>query len=154
MPRAQGRRMKHYVCRACGNLVAMVNDTGRHIGCCSKNMEELVPNTADASPEKHTPTIRRAGDTVTVTVGSVGSEHPMLPEHTVAWVCLVTNIGSQRKILRPDGRAEAKFLLVPGEKPIKAFAYCNMHGLWVAEAEGEGCRNLCDGEVKCDNSDK
>lgn len=145
--------MKHYVCRACGNLVAMINDTGRRIGCCSKNMEELVPNSSDASSEKHTPEIRANGDTVTVTVGKADSAHPMLPEHAIAWVCLVTNVGSQRKILRPDGEAEARFLLVPGEKPIKAFAYCNLHGLWVAEAK-DGGRDVCDSEVKCDCSDK
>ena len=145
--------MKHYVCRACGNLAAMVNDTGRRIGCCSKNMEELVPNLTDASAEKHTPVLRTSAGTVTVTVGSRGSEHPMVPEHAVAWVCLVTTAGSQRKVLRPDGRAEAKFLLVPGEKPIKAFAYCNLHGLWVAEVK-DGGSDICDSEVKCDNSDK
>ena len=116
-------------------------------------MEELVPNTTDASREKHTPSISTVGDTVTVTVGSGDNAHPMLPEHAVAWVCLVTNVGSQRKILRPDGRAEARFLLVPGERPIKAFAYCNLHGLWVAEVK-RGSDKLCDGEVKCDNSDK
>ena len=131
--------MKHYVCRACGNLVAMINDTGRRIGCCSRNMEELVPNVTDASREKHKPVISVKGDEVTVRVGLEGNEHPMLPEHAVAWVCLVTTGGSQRKILRPDGKAEAKFYLTKDEKVIKAFAYCNLHGLWVAEVEGAEC---------------
>ena len=131
--------MKHYVCRACGNLVAMINDTGNRLGCCSRDMDELVPGVVDASREKHTPIIERQGEVVTVKVGEGENAHPMLPEHAVAWVCLVTTAGSQRKILRPDGVSEAKFLLVPGERPIKAFAYCNLHGLWVAEAQGEKC---------------
>lgn len=127
--------MKHCVCKSCGNLVAMINDTGRRIGCCGKNMEELTPNVAEASPEKHTPEIRQSGEVVTVSVGNPDNRHPMLPEHAVAWVCLITTGGSQRKMLTPDGEAVAKFYLAPGEKVVKAFAYCNLHGLWVAEAK-------------------
>lgn len=127
--------MKHYVCRACGNLVAMINDTGRRVGCCSRNMDELVPGVVDASREKHTPVIKEKDGVVTVSVGSGDNAHPMLPEHAVAWVCLVTTGGTQRKMLTPDGVAEAKFYLAPGERVVKAFAYCNLHGLWVAEVK-------------------
>ena len=127
--------MKHYVCRACGNLVAMINDTGRRIGCCGRNMDELTPNVSDGSPEKHTPKITVKDGKVTVRVGEVGSEHPMLPEHAIAWVCLITTGGSQRKLLNPDGKSEATFLLDKGERVVKAFAYCNLHGLWVTECK-------------------
>ncbi len=127
--------MKHYVCKSCGNLVAMVNDTGRRIGCCSKNMEELTPNSYDASHEKHRPEISVKDGRVTVTVGTKDNPHPQLPEHAVAWVCLITTGGSQRKLLRPDGKAEATFLLDEGERVVKAFAYCNLHGLWVTECK-------------------
>lgn len=130
--------MKHYVCRGCGNLVAMINDTGRRIGCCGENMHELTPNSVDASREKHQPTIAQAGDVVTVTVGEAGNMHPQLPEHAISWVCLITTGGSQRKLLTPDGKAEAKFYLAPGEKVVKAFAYCNLHGLWVTECKSDG----------------
>ena len=127
--------MKHYVCRFCGNLVAMINDTGRRIGCCSKDMEELTPGVVEASREKHTPVISEKGGVVTVTVGTEDNRHPMLPEHAISWVCLITTGGSQRKMLTPDGKSEAKFYLAPGEKVVKAFAYCNLHGLWVAEVK-------------------
>ena len=125
--------MKHYVCRTCGNIAAMVNDTGRRIGCCSKNMDELVPEYKEELAAGHKPHIKENENRVTVTVGNEDKRHPMLPEHAVAWVCLVTTEGSHRKLLRPDGAAEASFLLSPGERVIKAFAYCNVHGLWVAE---------------------
>lgn len=125
--------MKHYVCKFCGNLVAMVNDTGRNIGCCGKNMSEVTPVADGDKREKHTPVAEMKGDKIRITVGPADNKHPMTHEHGVAWVCLVTTEGSHRKKLRPDGEAEAEFLLSPGEKPIKAFAYCNLHGLWVSE---------------------
>lgn len=91
----------------------------------------------EASREKHTPVISEKGGVVTVTVGTEDNRHPMLPEHAISWVCLITTGGSQRKMLTPDGKSEAKFYLAPGEKVVKAFAYCNLHGLWVAEVKGE-----------------
>ena len=127
--------MRHYVCRTCGNLVAMINDTGRRIGCCSKNMDELTPNAVEASKEKHTPQIKLSDGKVTVSVGEAENAHPMLPEHAIAWVCLITTGGSQRKLLTPDGKAEVTFHIGKDEKVIKAFAYCNLHGLWVTECK-------------------
>lgn len=127
--------MRHYVCRTCGNLVAMINDTGRRIGCCSKNMDELTPNAVEASKEKHTPKIKLSDGKVTVSVGEAENAHPMLPEHAIAWVCLITTGGSQRKLLTPDGKAEVTFHIGKDEKVIKAFAYCNLHGLWVTECK-------------------
>ena len=128
--------MKHYTCRYCGNLVAMVNDTGRNIGCCGKDMTEVTPiprEEMDERGEKHTPKIENNRGTVRVSVGPAVGGHPMSAEHAIGWVCLVTNEGSHRKTLSPDGRAEAEFILSEGERPIAAFAYCNVHGLFVTE---------------------
>ena len=85
--------------------------------------------------EKHTPQIHVNGDEVRITVGPEGGMHPMQNEHGIAWICLVTSGGNQRKMLVPDGRAEAVFKLAEGEKVVRAFAYCNLHGLWVAECK-------------------
>ena len=123
--------MKHYICRACGNLVAMINDTGRRIGCCGTDMSEIVPNSTDASREKHTPKIIKEGNKVTVRVGEGEMKHPMTVEHYVAWVCLVTDKGSQRKLLLPGEEPECTFYLSDGERVINAFSYCNLHGLWL-----------------------
>ena len=130
--------MKHYTCRYCGNLVAMVNDTGRNIGCCGKDMTEVTPiprGEMDERGEKHTPKIENNRGTVRVSVGPAVGGHPMSAEHAIGWVCLVTNEGSHRKTLSPDGRAEAEFILSEGERPIAAFAYCNVHGLFVTECK-------------------
>ena len=125
--------MKHFICKRCGNLVAAVNYTSNPLSCCSREMDELTPK-ADADRAKHLPKITVKGNTVSVKVGEDSSPHPQLPEHFVEWVCLVTDRGSQRKMLPPSGKPEVTFALTEGERPINAFAYCNMHGLWVSGA--------------------
>ena len=126
--------MKHFICRECGNIVATVNFTGAPLFCCKRAMEELTPK-PDADRGKHTPAIKCCGERVTVRVGEEGTPHPQTKEHLVEWVVLVTDRGSQRKMLSPSGKPEVTFALTDGEKPISAFAYCNLHGLWVTEAE-------------------
>lgn len=125
--------MKHFVCKKCGNLVATVNFTGKPLGCCKEEMEELTPCATSAARGKHSPQIKVKGNKVTVSVGEEGSAHPQTVEHGIVWICLVTSGGSQRKLLAPHGPAEAHFMLTEGEEVISAFAYCNLHGLWVTE---------------------
>ena len=127
--------MKHFLCKSCGNLVATVNFSGLPLGCCNERMHELTPKVKESGREKHTPSITKEGSRVTVRVGEVGSAHPMTEEHAIAWVCLVTNRGSHRGELRPGGKAEIDFYLSEGEEVISAFAYCNIHGLWVGEVK-------------------
>ncbi len=127
--------MKHFVCKGCGNLVAMVQNSGKRLVCCDKRMDEVVPRSDDNLAEKHTPVLKAEDGKITVTVGPADKMHPMTHEHAVAWVCLVTNKGSQRKMLSPNGVAEAVFLITPDERVLKVFAYCNVHGLWVTTVE-------------------
>ena len=91
---------------------------------------ELIPNTTDAAGEKHVPVIEAAGDTVTVKVGSV--EHPSLDAHYIEVIVLVTESGMQMKWLKPGMKPEAVFKTA--EKVVAAYEYCNLHGLWKAEA--------------------
>jgi len=93
-------------------------------------MTELVPNTTEASQEKHVPVVVVEGDKVTVTVGSV--DHPMLPEHFIQWVYLDTDQGLQAVYLAPGEKPQAVFCL-NGAKPVAAYEYCNLHGLWKKE---------------------
>lgn len=119
-------------CNVCGNIVAFVKDSGVRPVCCSQPMQDLVPNTTDAAREKHVPVLTREGDTVTVAVGSV--PHPMTAEHRIEWVLLQTRRGNQRMALAPGEAPSATFALTPGDEPLAAYAYCNLHGLWKAEA--------------------
>ena len=124
--------LKFYVCKHCGNIVVYAENKGVPLMCCGEKMSELVPNTVEASAEKHLPVIDVKGDTVTVSVGSV--EHPMTAEHYIKWVCLTTDKGNQRKFLSPEAAPVAAFKLLDGETVKAAGAYCNLHGLWKTEA--------------------
>lgn len=121
-------KTKFYICKHCGNIIAKVKDSGVPVVCCGEPMEELVANTVDAAKEKHLPVVSQSGNKVTVDVGSVA--HPMTDEHFIEWVCLETSDGRQRKTLKPGKEPKAVFLLAEGEKPVCAYAYCNLHGLW------------------------
>lgn len=122
---------KFFICEHCGNIIGMVHNAGVPVMCCGKKMTALTPNTTDAAEEKHIPVIAYEGNIVTVAVGEV--EHPMTAAHHIAWVYLQTDKGAQRKALPVDGAPFVTFALCDGEKPLAVYAYCNLHGLWMAE---------------------
>ena len=124
--------MKFYICSHCGNIITYVRDNGVPSVCCGEKMKELVPGSVEAAHEKHIPVIRVNGGEVTVHVGSV--DHPMLAEHWIEWIALETTAGVQCKALAPGMAPECKFMLADGDAPVAAYAYCNLHGLWSAEA--------------------
>ena len=124
------KNTKFYICPHCRNTVEMIYDTDIKLFCCGEEMQELVPNTVEASGEKHLPAVKVSDAKVEVNVGSVN--HPMVEVHWIEWVQLVTDKGSYRKWLNPGEAPNVKFLLGE-EKPIAVYAYCNLHGLWKTE---------------------
>ncbi len=120
--------MKFYRCKRCGNIIAYCHASGVPVVCCGEPMQELIPGTTDASVEKHVPVITVEGSLVTVKVGSAA--HPMQDVHYIEWIALETEHGNQRVKLAPGEEPEATFAIVEGDKPIAAYAYCNLHGLW------------------------
>ena len=124
--------MKVFKCTKCGNMISYLNKDACDVKCCGETMVEVVPNTTDAAGEKHVPVIEINGNIVTVKVGSV--EHPMMDAHYIQWVVLETEQGRQRKELKPGAEPVATFALVDGDKALAAYEYCNLHGLWKAEA--------------------
>ena len=119
-----------YLCEQCGNLIGMIHNAGVPMLCCGQKMKPLVPGTVEASREKHIPVATVEGNLVKVTVGSVA--HPMAEEHSILWVYLQTDKGGQRKNLPVGGEPTVTFALAE-EKPLAVYAYCNLHGLWMAE---------------------
>ena len=118
---------RFFICRHCGNQVHIIHDAGVPLFCCGTKMEELIPNTVEASGEKHLPAVTVDGDKVIVNVGSV--DHPMVDVHWIEWVYVAPENGGQRKVLKPGEAPHAEFLM-NGEKPVAVYAYCNLHGLW------------------------
>lgn len=123
-------KQRFFICEICGNMVAMVKDSGVPIVCCGQDMTEIIPGTTDASLEKHVPVFRTEGNKVFVTVGAV--EHPMLPEHYIEWISIQTKLGNQRKELKPGDPPKMCFSLCEGDSVEAVYAYCNLHSLWKA----------------------
>jgi superoxide reductase len=109
----------------------MVEDKGVPVMCCGKKMSELVPGSVDASQEKHVPVFTVSGNKVYVIVGEV--EHPMVDEHYIEWISIQTKQGNQRKCLTPADKPAACFSICDGDEVEAVYAYCNLHGLWMAE---------------------
>lgn len=57
----------------------------------------------------------------------------MLEEHHIMWIYLETEHGGMLKKLSAGEKPEAEFLVSPDDKPVAAYEYCNLHGLWKAE---------------------
>ena len=125
---------KFYICEHCGNLIGMIHDAGVPMMCCGQKMTKLEPGTVEASQEKHIPVVTVEDNLVKVAVGEVA--HPMVEEHSILWVYLQTSKGGQRKCLAPGEAPEVVFALAD-EEPLAVYAYCNLHGLWMAEVEEE-----------------
>lgn len=120
--------VKFYYCAHCKNILGVAQDGGVVPVCCGEQMIELTANTTDAATEKHVPVVKIKDNILTATVGEVA--HPMVPEHYIQWICLVTDQGVQRKVLKPETEPVASFALLDGEKPLAVYEYCNLHGLW------------------------
>lgn len=122
--------MKFYQCTICGQIAAIVKETGVPLVCCGQEMNELIPGSVDASVEKHVPMIEIDGDKIIVTVGS--TPHPMTKEHHIEWVSLQSRFGNQRKALKPGMEPKVCFRVCEGDEILSVYAYCNLHGLWNA----------------------
>ena len=121
---------KFLQCEICGNIVAIVNESGVPVMCCGQQMKEIIPGCVDAAAEKHVPVYEVKGNIVEVNVGSVA--HPMQPEHFIEWVSIQTKEGNQRKQLKPGEEPKVCFALCEGDEVEAVYAYCNLHGLWRA----------------------
>ena len=123
-------KAKFYICEHCGNLVTTIHNAGVPLVCCGEKMKELLPNTVEASGEKHLPVVTVEEGAIYVNVGSV--DHPMLTEHFIEWVYVQTENGGQRKVLKPGDDPNVTFCL-GDDKAVAVYAYCNLHGLWMTE---------------------
>lgn len=123
--------MKFYVCEHCGNIIQFIKVSGVPVMCCGQKMKELIPGVSDGALEKHVPAVKVEGNKVIVEVGSV--EHPMLDAHYIEWIILESEKRFQKVDLKPNQSPRAEFILADGDKPVAAYEYCNLHGLWKAD---------------------
>ena len=117
-----------YKCEVCGNMAEVVHEAGGTLVCCGRPMKYMEENTVDAAREKHVPVVEKVEGGVLVKVGSV--EHPMLDNHYIEWIEVLTENRVYRKHLKPGEKPEALFNL--DEEIVAVREYCNLHGVWKA----------------------
>jgi superoxide reductase len=132
-------KQKFFICKHCGNLIGLIKNKGVPMVCCGEKMTELIPNTVEASTEKHLPVVKSEAGTcscgcdcicLTVEVGSVS--HPTEEAHHITFVYVESEQGGQRKCLKAGDEPKLEFCFV-NDKPVAVYAYCNLHGLWKTE---------------------
>ncbi len=122
--------MQIYKCEKCGNIVEVLYAGGGDLVCCGQPMKLLKENTSDGAKEKHVPVVERVPGGIRVTVGAVA--HPMEEKHYIEWIELLADGKVYRAHLEPGDKPEAFFGVEASR--ITAREYCNLHGLWKAEA--------------------
>ena len=80
-------------------------------------------NSVEASFEKHAPQFQRIDDKVEVFVN-----HVMEEEHYIEWI--LVDYGT-KQIIKHFKAGETPKLVVDYAGDMKAYSYCNKHGLWV-----------------------
>jgi len=120
------KKSQVYKCSVCGNMVEVIRDAAGTLVCCGKEMALQEENSTDAAGEKHVPVIEKVDGGVKVTVGSVA--HPMLAEHYIEWIQVLSGGKSYRAYLQPGQAPEATFPVA--DDGLVAREFCNLHGLW------------------------
>lgn len=116
----------------CGTIVGLIQKGGCTPECCGEEMKDAVIKGGELEGnEKHVPVVKEEEGKVYVQVGSI--PHPMIPEHYIDWVYLLTNKGAQRKLLKPGQEPKVVFLIEEDEVVLEVIAHCNKHGLWKAD---------------------
>ena len=125
--------VKFYKCALCGSVVAKLNAIGCDPSCCGETMKELRVGTVDAALEKHVPVVAEKDGKVYVQIGSAA--HPMVEDHWIEWVYLLTDKGGSFHFLNPGDEPKTVFSILEDEVVLEVYAYCNKHGLWKADLD-------------------
>jgi superoxide reductase len=116
-----------YHCKLCGHVVEVVVAGAPALVCCGEPMEKLTENTQDAALEKHVPVLEETPEGLLVKVGSVA--HPMVEEHYIQFIEVMTADKVYRAELKPGMAPEAVFPVAKADV-VCAREYCNLHGAW------------------------
>ena len=117
-------------CAKCGAIVKVIEDCKCEncgIKCCGEQMVELIPNSVDASAEKHVPTYEVVDEKIYVTVN-----HVMEDDHYIEWIAICFDGKECITYFKPGDEPKAHCKYVPGSV---IYAYCNKHLLWKKEVE-------------------
>lgn len=125
------KELRFEYCEICKKMHVVVDDKAPKTICCGQPMKVLTANTTDAAGEKHVPVATMENGMLKVHVGSV--THPMTEEHHIAFVAVLFEDGSFA-LKKLDHTGEPEYIFPVGSaKPVAAYEFCNLHGLWKAE---------------------
>ena len=123
--------LKFYRCNTCGNLFLVMVDPDVIPTCCGSGMHILLPNNNDEGATKHAPIIECDGNRTIVRVGM--QLHPMEPEHRIEWIALTDGERVEIRKLGLTTKPEVEFAMTDKKCRLRAYAFCNIHGLWESE---------------------
>lgn len=126
------RTQKFYMCKDCGNIVGVINNTGIPLHCCNKEMKELQPNVINSERDKNRndkSAIFRAEQNNNNNSVSIIVDKSYLNPNSICWAYLNTEKGGQRKNLFKDDAPVLNFHVID-DKPVSAYFYCSNQGLF------------------------
>jgi len=121
------KKLQIYKCEVCGNLVQVLLSGAGELVCCSQPMILQIPqHDSSLLGEKHAPVVEKSDSKKFVQVKS----HPMRPEHYIQFieVCKDDESELHLKYFKPEETPEFDVSYTGDD--IKAFEFCNIHGLW------------------------
>lgn len=143
------RTQKFYMCKDCGNIIGVINNTGIPMYCCRKEMDELTPNIVNSENSniykkndfQNTTELKKEGhnnanfDIFKAQKDKDGNEVSIIVDksyltpNSICWAYLNTKKGGQRKNILVDDFPVVNFKVVDDEI-ISAYFYCSDHGLF------------------------
>ncbi len=120
--------IKFYYCKKCDNIIEVTNSKNKDVKLGKEELQELIPNTVDATVEKHVPSVKLENNKLIVDVGSI--PHPMSEEHLIKAIYVVCdNDTIYRKYLTSEDKPVFE---IDGfnAKHFDVYSFCNLHGLW------------------------
>ncbi len=128
-------KLEMYRCDICGNFVQVLLSGEGELVCCGQPMKKINANTTEnVNTEYHIPVYKYTDkDGIVIQVGK--EPHPMTNEH---YIMFIETISEDKKCIKLH-------YLNPGDEPKmlknsqigkeKAYAFCNLHGLWEGESD-------------------
>ena len=111
------KKLNFYVCPECGNVITAMTDAG--ISCCGKKLQPLEAVKAPADEKLSVENIENDY--------YISSDHPMLKEHYISFVALLTGVTLTLKKQYPEWDLQVR---IPGRAHGKLLWYCTEHGLF------------------------
>ena len=111
------KKLNFYVCPECGNVITAMTDAG--ISCCGKKLKALEPVKAAEEDKLSVEIIENDY--------YISSNHPMVKEHYISFVALLTGDTLIMKKQYPEWDLQVR---IPGRTHGKLIWYCTEHGLF------------------------